>query len=174
MKVDPTRVGIITVSDRSARGERPDASGPALNQAVTKLGWKVIRSTIIPDDLDQLVNTLIEWSDSSEFDLILTTGGTGLSPSDVTPEATLKVIQRLVPGIPEAMRSISAAINPHAMLSRAIAGTRYSTLIVNLPGSPKAAVENLAAFQEVIPHAVQLIRNDPSSEAGHFSASLTG
>lgn len=161
------RIGIITVSDRSFKGERPDESGPALLSAMTGQGWQVARTTILPDELSQLSTTLAEWADSGEMDVILTTGGTGFSPRDVTPEATLAIIQRLTPGIAEAMRSASLSITPHAMLSRATAGIRSDTLIVNLPGSPKAAVENLAVLIPVLPHAVQLLREDPFSEAGH-------
>jgi molybdopterin adenylyltransferase len=161
------RIGIITVSDRSYHGERPDESGPALLTVVTQQGWQVTRITILPDDLGPLSATLAEWADSGEMDVILTTGGTGFSPRDVTPEATLAIIQRPTPGITEAMRSASLRITPHAMLSRASAGIRSDTLIVNLPGSPRGAVENLAVLIPVLPHAVQLLREDPFSELGH-------
>lgn len=161
------RVGIITVSDRSSKGERPDMSGPALEDAISQLGWQVVETIILPDELSQLVNTLTQWADNQIVDVILTTGGTGFSPRDVTPEATLSVIQRAAPGIAEAMRSASLQVTPHAMLSRAVAGIRYRTLIINLPGSPKAAVENLAVITPILPHAVQLLRDDPSAEAGH-------
>jgi molybdopterin adenylyltransferase len=161
------RIGIITVSDRSSRGERPDESGPHLVEAAAQQGWQVIRTTVLPDISDQIAATLAEWADSGEMDVILTTGGTGFSPRDVTPEATLAIIQRLTPGIAEAMRSASLHITPHAMLSRAVAGIRNHTLIVNLPGSPKGAVENLTVLIPILPHAVQLLREDPSSEVGH-------
>ncbi len=161
------RIAILTVSDRSARGERPDASGPALREQVTALGWQVARMEIVPDDLATLKDVLARWSDSGDFDVILTTGGTGFAPRDVTPEATLAVVERLAPGLAEAMRAESLKITPHAMLSRAAAGIRGRTLIVNLPGSPKAALENLAVVQSVLPHAVQLLQDDPASEAGH-------
>ena len=161
------RIGILTVSDRSSRGERPDASGPALREQATELGWQVMRMEIVPDDLAILKETLARWSDAGDLDLILTTGGTGFAPRDVTPEATLAVVDRLAPGLAEAMRAESLKITPHAMLSRAAAGIRGRTLIVNLPGSPKAARENLAVIQTVLPHAVQLLRDDPASEAGH-------
>jgi molybdopterin adenylyltransferase len=161
------RIGIITVSDRSSRGERLDASGPALVKAVIDQGWKVIRNIILPDDLEPLASTLAEWADSGEMDVILTTGGTGFSPRDVTPEATQVVIQRVAPGLAEAMRLASLQITPHAMLSRATAGIRAHTLIINLPGSPKGAAENLAVVIPVIPHAVQLLSEDPTAEAGH-------
>jgi len=161
-------VGIVTVSDRSARGERDDASGPALRQAVVDQGWKVVRMKIIPDDFEAIRNLLSTWADDGELDLILTTGGTGFSPRDITPEATRVVIERAAPGLAEAMRAASLKITPHAMLSRSIVGIRKRTLIVNFPGSPKAAVENLAVILPVLPHAVQLLQDDPDSEAGHF------
>ncbi len=163
----PIRIGILTVSDRSSRHERLDLSGPALSQAVVEHGWEVVHTAILPDEQDEIAGLLIQWADSGEMDVILTTGGTGFSRRDVTPEATLSVIQRLTPGLAEAMRSSSLQITPHAMLSRAMAGIRAHTLIVNLPGSPKAAVENLAVLVPVLPHAIQLLRNDPSAEAGH-------
>jgi len=158
---------VITVSDRSSRGERADQSGPALTDAVVIKGWQVVRTIIVPDELDQLVTTLTLWADEGEMDIILTTGGTGFSPRDITPEATLAVIQRSAPGLAEAMRSASLRITPHAMLSRATAGIRERTLIINLPGSPKAAVENFTIIAQVLPHAVQLLQEDPSAEGGH-------
>jgi molybdenum cofactor synthesis domain-containing protein len=161
------RIGILTVSDRSSRGERPDASGPALQKKVSDLGWRVSQVNIVPDDFQDLQEILIQWAESGDLDVILTTGGTGFSPRDITPEATQVVIERHAPGLAEAMRAASLQITPHAMLSRAIAGIRKRTLIINLPGSPKAATENLAVILPVIPHAVQLLQEDPASEAGH-------
>ncbi len=163
----PLRAGVLTVSDRSARGERPDASGPALCEAVRQAGWVVARQAVLPDEQAALSALLAEWADSGELDLILTTGGTGFAPRDVTPEATLAVIERQAQGLAEAMRLASLQLTPHAMLSRAVAGIRKRTLIVNFPGSPKAAVENLAVIRPVLPHAVELLREDPASEAGH-------
>jgi len=163
----PIRIGIITVSDRSSRAERPDESGPALVNMASKQGWQVLRTAILPDEFNQLSATLADWSDSGEMDLILTTGGTGFSPRDITPEATIAIVQRLAPGISEALRMASLQVTPYAMLSRAVAGIRQHTLIVNLPGSPKGAVENLSVLLPIIPHAVQLLREDPSAEAGH-------
>jgi len=163
----PIRIGILTVSDRSSRGERRDESGPTLVNAVSQQGWQVIRTEILPDEIEKLMTTLIEWAESGEMDVILTTGGTGFSPRDVTPEATLAVIQRPTPGLSEAMRNTSLHLTPHAMLSRATSGIRARTLIVNLPGSPKGALENLAVLIPVLPHAIQLLREDPSAEAGH-------
>jgi molybdopterin adenylyltransferase len=163
----PIRIGIITVSDRSSRQERPDESGPALVKAVSQQGWKVVQTMILPDEADQVKTILIEWADGGKMDVILTTGGTGFSPRDITPEATQAVIQRSTPGLAEAMRSAGLGITPHAMLSRATAGIRSRTLIVNLPGSPKGAIENLAVLMPILPHAVQLLRDEPSAEAGH-------
>ena len=161
------RIGIITVSDRSSRGERPDESGPALVKAVSQQGWEVVRTEVLPDEADQVKTKLVEWADGGEMDVILTTGGTGFSPRDITPEATQAVIQRPTPGLTEAMRSAGLRITPHAMLSRAIAGIRSRTLIVNLPGSPKGAIENLAVLIPIMPHAIQLLRDEPSAEVGH-------
>lgn len=161
------RAAVLTISDRSSRGEREDLSGPALVEAAIRQQWSVVRVGIIPDDREQISATLIEWCQDGEIDLILTTGGTGFAPRDVTPEATLDVIQRLTPGLCEAMRVDSLKVTPHAMLSRAVAGIRNTTLIVNLPGSPKAAVENLAVILPVLPHAVDLLMENPGSEAGH-------
>jgi len=161
------RFAVLTVSDRSARGERSDASGTALIEMIKRQGWEVIRQTILPDDFSLLSESLESWSDRDDIDVILTTGGTGFSPRDVTPEATRMVIERDAPGLAEAMRAASAAKSPHAMLSRAVTGIRGRVLIINLPGSPKAAVEN---FQVVIPaleHAVMLLREDPDAEKGH-------
>ena len=159
--------GILTVSDRSSRGERPDASGPALEALVSSHGWQVVKKDIVPDDGERLQAVLSAWADSGELDVILTTGGTGFSPRDVTPEATQAVIERETPGLVEAMRAASLQITPHAMLSRAVAGIRARTLIVNFPGSPKAAAENFLVVQPVLEHAVQLLRQDPQAEAGH-------
>jgi molybdopterin adenylyltransferase len=161
------RVGILTLSDRSASREREDASGPALAELVGTQGWSVTRQMILPDDESAIRAALIEWADSGQMDLILTTGGTGFAPRDVTPEATRHTIQREAPGLAEAMRAESLKKTPHAMLSRAVAGIRGRTLIVNLPGSPKGAVENLQVILSVLPHAVQLLTDGPGSEASH-------
>lgn len=161
------RVGILTSSDRSARGERPDLTGESLRQIVLSQGWQVTQQTILPDEIALLRQILTEWADSGELDVILTTGGTGFAARDVTPEATQAVIERPAPGLAEAMRAASLRVTPHGMLSRAIAGIRKRTLIVNLPGSPKGALENLEVILPVLPHAVQLLRESPEAEAGH-------
>ena len=161
------RFGVLTISDRSARGERIDASGPVLAEQVRLQGWSVVRSAIIPDEMNIIQDTLAGWSDSGEMDVILTSGGTGFSPRDVTPEATRAILEREAPGLAEAMRSASLRVTPHAMLSRAVAGMRGKVLIINLPGSPKAVQESFAVIVTVLPHAVQLLRQDPEAENGH-------
>jgi molybdopterin adenylyltransferase len=161
------RFGVLTVSDRSASGERLDVSGPVLVETIQSQGWTVVRQDIQPDDQEAVRETLAVWADSGEMDILLTTGGTGFSPRDVTPEATRQVIERAAPGLAEAMRAASLLHTPHAMLSRATAGIRRKTLIVNLPGSPKAALENLQVILPVLPHAVQLLAGSPQAEAGH-------
>ncbi|HET6822108.1 MAG TPA: MogA/MoaB family molybdenum cofactor biosynthesis protein [Anaerolineales bacterium] len=161
------RFGILTLSDRSARGERQDSSGPALAALIEAEQWSVVRHEILPDDEPAIREILISWADSRDMDVILTTGGTGFSPRDVTPEATRAVIDREAPGLAEAMRAASLKVTPHAMLSRIVTGIRRQTLIVNLPGSPKGAVENLQVIVPVLSHAVQLLREDPASESTH-------
>jgi molybdenum cofactor synthesis domain-containing protein len=154
-----TKVGIITVSDRSSRGERDDLSGPEIKKWCEKLNFTVAEEVIIPDEADVIKKTLIELSDKG-LDLILTTGGTGFAPRDVTPEATRAVIEKEAPGFVEVMRMRSLQITPHAMLSRAVSGIRKNTLIINLPGSPKGARENLEFIESAIPHAVKLLKNE--------------
>ncbi len=160
-------LAILTVSDRSARGEREDRSGPILKELVERQGWNVLAENVLPDEQGEIETQLEEWSDSGSIDLILTTGGTGFAPRDRTPEATRNVIDRHAPGLAEAMRLASLRKTPHAMLSRAVAGIRNRTLIVNLPGSPRGARENLQAIMQVLPHAIDLLREAPGSEAGH-------
>ncbi len=164
------RIGILTVSDRSARGERPDLAGPAIEKLIVDQGWSVVRMEIMPDEMLMLKEALAKWADSGNMDIILTTGGTGFSPRDVTPEATKAVIERDAPGLGETMRNASLKITAHGMLSRASAGIRGRTLIVNLPGSPRGAIENLNVILPVLKHAVELLSNDPDAEAGHSSA----
>ena len=159
------KVGILTVSDKGARGEREDRSGPAIREMMEAAGAEVVRSRIVPDEQDEIRAALIEWSDEG-LDLVLTTGGTGFSPRDWTPEATRAVIEREAPGLPEAMRRAGAEKTPSAMLSRAAAGIRKSTLIVNLPGSEKAVRESLAAILPALPHAIEILRGTASECAG--------
>jgi len=164
------RIGILTVSDRSARGERPDLAGPAIEKLIVEQGWSVVRLEIMPDEMLILREVLANWADSGNMDIILTTGGTGFSPRDITPEATKAVIERDAPGLVEAMRTASLKVTAHGMLSRAGAGIRGRALIVNLPGSPRAAIENLNVILPVLKHAVELLSDDPDAEAGHSSA----
>jgi molybdopterin adenylyltransferase len=159
--------GILTVSDRSAARKREDQSGPALVQAVQESGWHVSQIAVVPDDFQDIVDVLSSWADDELCSVILTTGGTGFSPRDITPEATRAVIERDAPGLAEAMRAGSLKITPHAMLSRATAGIRKNTLIVNLPGSPKGALENYRILAPVLVHAVQLLEDDQGAEKGH-------
>jgi len=161
------RIGILTASDRAARGERPDVSGPALVELVTAQGWKVERTAILPDDLNELRTTLSAWADQGGLDIILTTGGTGFSRRDVMPEATRLVIEREAPGLAEAMRFESLKFTLHAMLSRALAGIRGNVLIINLPGSPQAAVQNFQVIIPVLVHAVELLHDQPEAEHHH-------
>jgi molybdopterin adenylyltransferase len=153
---------IITVSDRGSRGERVDGSGPAVAGMLLEVGMEIIGRRIIPDEREMIRQTLLEWSDRGKADLIVTTGGTGVSPRDVTPDATREVIDREIPGMAEAMRRQSATVTPHAMISRAMAGIRGSTLIINLPGSPKGARENLGILLPALPHAIEKIKGDES------------
>ncbi|OGO35908.1 MAG: molybdenum cofactor biosynthesis protein, partial [Chloroflexi bacterium RBG_16_56_8] len=159
------RFGILTLSDRSARGERADLSGPALAHLIQTQNWSVAKQAILPDEESAIRAALIEWADGGEIDVILTTGGTGFAPRDVAPEATRAVIERETPGLAEAMRAAGLAKTPHAMLSRALTGIRGKTLIINLPGNPKGAVENLETILPVLNHAVQLLKEHPASES---------
>jgi molybdopterin adenylyltransferase len=161
------RAAILIISDRSSRGERADLSGPALVEAIRKLGWSVEKTELVPDESDAIRSILMEWCSSGQIDLVLTSGGTGFSPRDITPEATLGVIDRQAPGLAEAMRAESLKITPHAMLSRAVAGIKNRTLIINFPGSPKAALENLQVVAPIVPHAVELLQNSSEAEKGH-------
>jgi len=154
------RAVIITVSDKGSRGEREDASGPAIAAMIESKGFVIVGRRIIPDEQEMIRHELRHWSDSGETDLILTTGGTGVSPRDVTPDATREVIEREIPGMAEEMRRQSAAVTPHAMISRSLVGIRGRTLIVNLPGSPKGARENLSVLLPALPHAIEKIRGD--------------
>ena len=150
---------VLTISDKGARGQREDTSGPALCGILRENGWEVTRTAILPDELEQIKEALIRCADEERVDLVLTTGGTGFSSRDVTPEATLAVVERETRGIPEAMRAESIRITPRGCLSRAAAGIRGGTLIVNLPGSEKAARENLLAVLEPVRHGVDMLRS---------------
>lgn len=154
-------VVIVTVSDRSAAGEREDAAGPALRELLETNGYEIAAMKIVPDEREQIAAVIKEAAEA-DVALCVTTGGTGLNPRDVTPEATLDVVERVVPGIPEAMRAASAQITSYAWLSRAAAGTLGRTLVVNVPGSPKAAVENLSSVLKSIAHGIKTLRADGS------------
>jgi molybdopterin adenylyltransferase len=156
------RAAVLTVSDKGSRGERVDESGPALARWLFDHGAEISAAAIVPDEQPLIARTLAQWADEGEADLILTTGGTGVAPRDVTPEATLQVVERVVPGFSEAMRAASLAKTPFAMIARGVCGIRHRTLILNLPGSPKAAVENLEAVWAAVPHAIRKIQGDPS------------
>ena len=153
-------LGILTVSDKGAAGEREDESGAVIEQILTDFGARVIRRGVVPDDRDSIGGILIEWADGDKVDLILTTGGTGLSPRDITPEATMDVIEKVVPGISEAMRAESLRKTPRGMLSRGVSGIVGKTLVINLPGSPKAVRECLDVILPALLHAVETVRGE--------------
>lgn len=154
------KAAVLTVSDKGARGERKDTGGPLLLEWLAEHDVEVISSRIVADEVEQIAAVLKEWADRDGPELILTTGGTGVSPRDLTPEATMQVLDRLLPGFAEQMRAESLRITPMAILSRAVAGIRKQSLIINLPGSPRGAVENLSSVWSAIPHAVSKIRGD--------------
>ena len=154
----PIRAGVLTISDKASRGERVDTSGAAITELLATIDAVVQRAEVVPDEHEQIASTLRAWAGSDELDLIVTTGGTGLGPRDVTPEATADVIERPVPGLGEVMRSAGVKHTPMAALSRGIAGVRGRCLIVNLPGSEKGVRQNLAAIIDMLPHAVELLR----------------
>lgn len=155
----PITVGILTCSDRGARGERADVSGPTLhNLVIDRLGGVVRQYRVVPDERGPIEAAIREWADHHRLDLVLTTGGTGLSPRDVTPDATRAACEREIPAIAQAMVLASLRVTPYAMLTRATAGIRKRTLVVNLPGNPKALAENFDAIAEVLPHAIDIIR----------------
>lgn len=156
----PWQAAVITLSDKGAAGERKDESGPAVAKRLREAGYAVVEELLIPDNAAALKLELARLCDQRRLDLILTTGGTGCSARDTTPEATLAVADRNVPGIAEAMRAASMKITPHAMISRAASVIRGKTLIINLPGSPKACMENMDVFMDTIPHAMGLLRNE--------------
>lgn len=178
----PIRAAVVTVSDKGYAGLREDSSGPVLRDLLVETGAEVGEIRVVPDEQDLIEDVLRELADGGGVDVVLTTGGTGLAPRDRTPEATLAVIERLAPGFPEAMRAASAAVTPHAMLSRATAGVRGSTLIINMPGSPKACREHFAVIARALPHAAETLRGqayecaapDPAAADGSEGRSVAG
>lgn len=163
------KIGVLTVSDRASTGEYEDQSGPLIAQILEgRTNWSIAHQAVVPDDPDRISEQLIDWCDEGAA-LILTSGGTGFAPRDVTPEATRRIIEREAPGIAEALRAESLKITRHAMLSRAVAGIRGRTLIVNMPGNPKAVRENLEVLLPVLPHALDLLQESPGGEAAHRS-----
>lgn len=153
---------VLTVSDRGSRGERRDESAPQIEALLTSLGGEPVDYRVVPDEIPAIQAVLRQWADEKTVDLILTTGGTGLHPRDVTPEATQQLLDREIPGMAEAMRASSMVKTPHAVLSRGLAGVRGRSLIINLPGSPKGAKENLEVLLPTLSHALEKIQGDPS------------
>lgn len=156
----PYRIGVLTLSDKGSQGKRVDESGPVVQEMLAEIGG-VTQTAILPDDVADIVDLLKEWCDQEHLNLVVTTGGTGLTPRDITPQATLQVLDYEIPGMAEAMRSKSLEKTPHAMLSRAVVGVRGQTMIINLPGSPKGARENLEVLLPALPHALAKLAGDP-------------
>ena len=161
--------GILTISDKGSRGERQDKSGEVIREILSKTAARIANYDVVPDEKELIAEKLVSWADRDKLDVVITTGGTGLTPRDVTPEATLAVVDRIVPGFAEAMRAESLKKTPHAMLSRAVAGTRGKCLIINLPGSPKAVRECLEVILPALPHAVETLKG----QAGECGTSET-
>jgi len=161
--------GILTVSDKGSKGERQDKSGETIREVLSRMGARIVNYGIVPDERELIVEKLVKWADEDNLDVVVTTGGTGLTPRDVTPEATLAVVDRIVPGFAEAMRAESLKKTPHAMLSRAVVGTRGKCLIINLPGSPKAVRECLQVILPALPHAVETLKGE-AGECGTSEA----
>ena len=151
-------VGVLTISDKGASGERQDKSGAVIREIIPSMDARIVNYDVIPDEKELIVAKLVKWVDEDDLDMLITTGGTGLTPRDVTPEATLAVVDRIVPGFAEAMRAESLKKTPMAMLSRAVVGTRGKCLIINLPGSPKAVRECLQVILPALPHAVETLK----------------
>ncbi len=162
-------VGILTISDKGAGGERLDKSGEAIHEILSSIDVDIVNYAIVPDEKELIVEKLVRWADEDKLDVLFTTGGTGLTPRDVTPEATLSVVDRIVPGFAEAMRAESLKKTPMAMLSRAVVGTRGKCLIINLPGSPKAVRECLEAILPALPHAMETLKGQ-AGECGTAQA----
>lgn len=173
MNGSTTTVGILTVSDRSFRGEREDRGGPALKSVVGGMGWRMAAEAIVPDEIEMIQKNILNWIDEKKIDLVLTTGGTGIGPRDVTPDATRGLIEKELPGLMELVRFQSARKTTWAVLSRAVAGVRKKSLIVNLPGNPEGAKECLEIISDVIPHALAMVHGQDHShveDKGHSHA----
>jgi molybdopterin adenylyltransferase len=162
MREKAYETGVLTISDKGSEGLRKDDSGEIISQILQRQGFRITKKKIVPDERQKIVNALVEWADKDKLPLIVTTGGTGLSPRDITPQATLDIIDYQVPGMAEAMRAASLRKTPHAMISRAIVGVRGRSLIINLPGSPTGAEENLSVLLPALPHALSKLCGDPS------------
>lgn len=160
--MDGFRAAVVTVSDRSFRGERPDGTGPEVAELLAAAGYEVMERVVVPDEREEIERVLRMLADEGDMALVIAAGGTGFAPRDVTPEATIAVCDRLTPGIPEAMRYASMQVTNRAMLSRAAAGIRKGTLIINLPGSPKAARENLEAVLPALVHGLEMLSGRPA------------
>ena len=158
-------VGVLTISDKGSRGERQDRSGEVIREVLSGADVSIVNCDMVPDEKELIVEKLVKWADDYNLDVVITTGGTGLTPRDVTPEATLAVVDKIVPGFAEAMRAESLKKTPHAMLTRAVAGTRGKCLIINLPGGPKAVRECLEVVLPALPHAVETLKGQ-SGECG--------
>ncbi|MDX9849190.1 MAG: MogA/MoaB family molybdenum cofactor biosynthesis protein [Anaerolineaceae bacterium] len=166
MMINNNCVSVLIVSDRSSTGERQDKSGPVILKRLEEFGYLIHEYKIVPDEKEQIIHALLQWSEE-KVPLIFTSGGTGFAPRDITPEATLAIIERETPGISEYLRYKSFQITPHAALSRAVSGIKDQSLIINLPGSPKSVLECLDFLLPVLPHAIELILDDPGSENNH-------
>jgi molybdenum cofactor synthesis domain-containing protein len=156
--MEPIQAGVVTVSDKGYAGEREDASGPLLADLVRQMGAEVVRQAIVPDEQEQIERVLVELADEAHLDLVLTTGGTGPAPRDVTPEATRAIIEREMPGLAEVLRFAGYSKTPLAVISRGVAGIRGGTLVVNLPGSPRAVREGMETLSPILPHAIKMLR----------------
>jgi molybdenum cofactor synthesis domain-containing protein len=158
-------LGILTISDKGWQGQRDDKSGKVIMNSLSSLDYNLVKYEVVPDEVDTIAGRIAEWADEGNMDIILTNGGTGLGPRDVTPEATLSVVDKVVPGFTEVMRNKTVDITPFAMLSRAVAGVRGKCLVINLPGSPKAVRECLEIVLPAIPHAVEILRGEITEHA---------
>jgi len=167
-------VGILTISDKGSLGEREDKSSEAIREVISRLDARIVDYAIVPDDRKLIYERLVGWADEGGIDVVVTTGGTGLAPRDVTPEATLDALDKVAPGFAEAMRAESLRKTPHAMLSRGVAGIRKKTLIINLPGSPKAARECLLVILPALPHGVETAKGAAGECATAENESLAG